>query len=127
MNPLSPQTKKLLQALLALVMLPLLFVSQRGLERQRTELGVMMPAELQNAPPLLAFVTACHEGLLQKFAIPGIPDWMAFMSSVTLMLRVLGVLSDEPPSFPISKKFASAFALSALRAGAVSMSVVRSG
>ena len=30
------------------------------------------------------------------------------------MLRVLGVLSDEPPSFPISKKFASAFALSTL-------------
>lgn len=62
MNPLSPQTKKLLQALLALVMLPLLFVSQRGLERQRTELGVMMPAELQNAPPLLAFVTAAGGG-----------------------------------------------------------------
>ena len=63
---------------------------------------------------LEAFITACHEGLLQKFALPGIPDWMAFMSSVTLMLRVLGVLSDEPPSFPISKKFASAFALSTL-------------
>lgn len=62
MNTLSPQTKKLLLALLALAMLPLLFVSQRGLERQRTELGVMMPAELQNAPPLLAFVTAAGGG-----------------------------------------------------------------
>ena len=63
---------------------------------------------------LEAFIAACHEGLLQKFALPGIPDWMAFMRSVTLMLRVLGVLADEPPSFPISKKFASAFALSTL-------------
>ena len=63
---------------------------------------------------LEAFIAACHEGLLQKFALPGIPDWMAFMRSVTLMLRVLGVLADEPTSFPISKKFASAFALSTL-------------
>ena len=50
---------------------------------------------------LVAFLTACHEGLFQKFALPGIPDWMAFMSAVSLMLRVIGVLADEPMSFPI--------------------------
>ena len=34
------------------------------------------------------------------------------MRSVTLMLLVLGVLPDEPTSFPISRRFASAFAFS---------------
>ena len=63
---------------------------------------------------LVAFLTACHQGMLQKFALPGIPDWMAFMSSVSLMLRVVGVLVDEPILFPISKELASAFALSTL-------------
>ena len=61
---------------------------------------------------LEAFIAACHEGLLQKFALPGIVDWMVFMRSVNLMLLVLGVLPDEPTSFPISTRFASAFALS---------------
>ena len=59
---------------------------------------------------LVAFLTACHEGLLQKFALPGIPDWMAFMNAVCLMLRVIGVFADEPLSFPLSREFASAFA-----------------
>ena len=62
MNSLFPQTKKWLLALLALAMLPVLFLSQRGLQMQRTELGVTLPVELQNAPPLLAFVTAVGGG-----------------------------------------------------------------
>ena len=36
------------------------------------------------------------------------------MRSVTFMLLVLGVLPDEPASFPISRRFASAFAISTL-------------
>ena len=63
---------------------------------------------------LVAFLTACHAGLLQKFALPGMPDWMAFMSAVCFMLRAIGVLVDEPMSFPVSKEFASAFALTTL-------------
>lgn len=62
MNSLSPQTKKLLLALLALAMLPVLFISQRGIQTQRDQLGVTLPVELQNAPPLLAFVTAAGGG-----------------------------------------------------------------
>ena len=61
---------------------------------------------------LEAFIAACHEVLLQKFALPGILDWMLFMRSVTLMLLVLGVLPDDPTSFPISRRFASAFTFS---------------
>ena len=63
---------------------------------------------------LEAFVTACHEGLLQKFALPGIPEWKAFMKAVSLMLRIVRVCDDAPLSFPLSKEFASAFALSCL-------------
>ena len=55
---------------------------------------------------LEAFISACHEGLLQKFALPGILDWMKFMRSVSLILLVLGVPPDEPTSFPISRRFA---------------------
>jgi len=62
---------------------------------------------------LEAFIAACHEGLLHKFALSGIGDWMVCMRSVNLMLLVLGVLPDEPTSFSISTRFASAFALSA--------------
>ena len=61
---------------------------------------------------LEAFISACHEGLLQKFALPGILDWMKFMRSVSLILLVLGVPPDEPTSFPMSRRFASMFAFS---------------
>ena len=61
-----------------------------------------------------AFVTACHGGLLQKFALPGIPEWKAFMEAVSVMLRILGVFHDAPLSFPFSKEFASAFAVGCL-------------
>jgi hypothetical protein len=62
MNQLTPSTRKIALATLAAAMLPALFLAQRGLERQREALGVTMPAELQNAPPLLAFVTAMGGG-----------------------------------------------------------------
>ncbi len=62
MNTLSPQTKKWPLAFLAVAMLPVLFISQRGIQTQRDQLGVTLPVELQNAPPLLAFVTAAGGG-----------------------------------------------------------------
>ena len=62
MNSISPTTKKTLLALLAVAMLPVLFFAQRGLEGERERLGVTMSAELQNAPPLLAFITAAGGG-----------------------------------------------------------------
>ena len=49
---------------------------------------------------------------MQKFALPGILDWMKFMRSVGLILLVLGVPPDEPTSFPMSRRFASMFAFS---------------
>jgi len=62
MNNLSPKSRKLLVMLLALATLPALSVSQRGIQTQREQLGVTLPVELQNAPPLLAFVTAAGGG-----------------------------------------------------------------
>lgn len=62
MNALPSKHRRLPLVSLVLTMLPLLFVSQRGLERQREQLGVMLPVELQNAPPLLAFVSAASGG-----------------------------------------------------------------
>ena len=62
MNNLSPQTRKLIAALLAAAMVPVLYFTQRGLDRQREQLGVRLPVELQNAPPLLVFVTAAGGG-----------------------------------------------------------------
>jgi len=58
----SSSTKKLLLAVLAAAMLPLLFLSQRGLQTERERLGVALSTELQNAPPLLAFITAAGGG-----------------------------------------------------------------
>jgi len=62
MKMMSPHTKKTLLALVALAMLPMVFITQRGLEKERERLGVTMTAELRNAPPLLAFITAAGGG-----------------------------------------------------------------
>ena len=43
----------------------------------------------------------CHEGLLQKFALPGILEWTAFMHAVSLMLRIIRVCADAPLSLPL--------------------------
>ena len=58
----SARTQQFLRAALAVVMLPVLFFTQRGLERDRLALGLRQPHELDNAPPLLAFVTAAGGG-----------------------------------------------------------------
>ena len=63
---------------------------------------------------VVAFLSVCHAGLLQKFALPGMPDWMAAMNAVSFMLRTIDVPADELMRSPISNKFASAFALTTL-------------
>ena len=54
----------------------------------------------------------CHEGLLQKFALPGILEWMAFMHAISLMLRIIRVCADAPLSLPLAREFGSACDLS---------------
>ena len=63
---------------------------------------------------VVAFLTVCHAGLLQKFALPGMPDWMAAMNAVCFMLRTIDVPADELMWSPMSSKFAAAFALTTL-------------
>jgi hypothetical protein len=59
---MNPRLKKILHLLLAVVLLIGATTMQRGLNRDREELGLTRVAPLENAPPLLAFTTVALGG-----------------------------------------------------------------
>jgi hypothetical protein len=59
---MNPRLKKIILLLLAVVLLIGATVTQRGLNRDREELGLTRVAPLENAPPMLAFTTVALGG-----------------------------------------------------------------